>query len=217
MFRRGGLLVLLIILSGCSRQIVVQPPIPTAQTVSPSQAKVGVFMKPTPLGSVTLNSGIWPATDYDFSPRESLHGSLVMLTRRHFPNSGEATSPVDKKFDYVIEYSCDGARVHNETLASQIPLSIVMRDPVSFKDIYSELVVGSGKKQPGRVMDVAMGRITERRALENSLNEASQDLLIRADASLAKMAINESELKTTKPYRRYESNNVSPMRRSRGR
>ncbi len=208
-----GLFVLFMV--GCSRQLTVQPQIPATQPVSPSQAKVGVFMKPTPLGSVTLGSGVWPKTDYDFSPRDSLHGDLMVLTKRHFPNSGPAVSTVDDQWDYVIEYSCVGAQVETNSLASRIPVTLVMRNPVSFQDIYSETVVGLGKGQPGRFLDIPLGRVTERRALENSLNEATKDLLVRVDGSLAKMAINESELKTTKPYKRNNTTNMSPMRRTR--
>ncbi len=205
----------LILLVGCSSQLTIQPPLPNSPPVSPSQAKVGVFMKPVPTGSLELKSGVWPKTSYDFSPRESLQGDLMTLTKRHFPNSGPATSTVDKNWDYVIEYSSPGAQVETHSLASRIPLNVVMRNPDSFQDIYSETVVGSGGKQPGRFLDIALGRLTERRALENSLQEASEDLLVRVDASLAKMAINESELKTTRPYQGKDPSVTSPMRRSR--
>ena len=211
----GFAAVVLLLVVGCSKQLVVHPPIPSTPPVSPSQARVGVYMKPTPLGSVTLKSGIWPKTAYDFSPRESLQEDLMLLTKRHFPNSGPASSTVDDSWDYVIEYSSVGAQVETHTLASRIPLTLVMRNPVTFKTLYSETVVGVGRKQPGRFLDIALGTITERRALEKSLNEAAENLLVRVDASLAKMAINESELKFTKPGEKHRSQHSNPMRRSR--
>ncbi|MCB9783035.1 MAG: hypothetical protein H6751_08745 [Candidatus Omnitrophica bacterium] len=200
---------------GCSSQLTVQPPLPTEPVVSPSQSRVGVYMKPTPTGSLDLGSGVWPKTAYQFSPHESLFSDLVALTKRHFPNSSVANSTVDKRFDYVIEFVCNGAAVETNSLATKIPLTITMRNPVSFQDVYTETVVGQGGAQSGRFLDLAFGRVTERRALEKSLNEATTDLYRKTNASLAKMAINESEIEMTRPYKRNESKSVSPMRRSR--
>lgn len=213
---RLPLLVLLLSASwGCSKQLTVQPSLPSTRPVAPSQAKVGVYMKPTPAGSLDLGSGVWPKTSYEFSPRESMQGDLVALTKRHFPNSGTASDAVDDRWDYVIEYSTPGAAVDRKSLASRIPVTIAMRNPRSFQDVYSETIVGQSDKQPLRILDVPMGRVTERRALENSLNESAADLYVKLDGALARMAINESELNTQKPYQRKDAATTTPMSRSR--
>lgn len=202
-------------LIGCSSQLTVQPSLPTTRPVAPSQAKVGIYMKPTPAGSLDLGSGVWPKTSYEFSPRESLQGDIVTLTKRHFPNSGMASDAVDDRWDYVIEYSSPGAAVDRKSLASRMPVTLAMRNPRSFQDVYSETLVGQSDKQPLRILDVPLGRLTERRALENSLNESAADLYVKLDGALARMAINESELNAQKPYQRRDSATTNPTTRSR--
>lgn len=200
---------------GCSKHLTVQPSLPTTRPVAPSQAKVGIYMKPAPAGTLDLGSGVWPKTSYEFSPRESMQGDLVALTKRHFPNSGSASDAVDDRWDYVIEYSTPGAAVDPKSMASRMPMTLAMRNPRSFQDVYSETLTGQSGKQPMRFLDVPLGRITERRALENSLNESAADLFVKLDGALARMAINESELTTQKPYQRRDSASPNPMSRSR--
>ena len=190
---------------GCASTIEIDPTLPSQSQGVISRTPVGVYMPPGVLNEpydIPLGSGIWPGTTYTFVPGEDLGRSLPELAKRYFPRAGIAESSLDKKWNYVLEYVPQRPMVEGSTLASNAAVDLAMRDTRSAREIESGLVQGVAEARPGKMTRFFLGRLSEERALEESLSSAYTDLYRKMDAALARAAAKEVGPGPERPYGR---------------
>lgn len=210
------------LLSGCASTLEVRPRLPASTFTQAGGSRLGVFMSPGNVADsfpLKPGSGIWPATEYDFSPGRTVQEDLVRLTQRHFEESGFAEDPVDKRWNLVVEFLCYPPEVESGTLKTDAPLRLTLRDPRTLRAVQSEILTGTSPRQSGRILRLLGGQWFEKKGLEEALTEAYSDLYRKVDGQLARAAASESELRKTRPYRREDlqsrSQQAPTRRRSR--
>ncbi len=126
----------------------------------------------------------------------------MQLTKRHFRNAGIAENAGDKRWDYVLEYTCEQPYMDGGTLRSQVPLKSTLRNPQTGREVQSLTLTGEGSAQEGRFMRFMFGRLSEKPALERSLNEAYTNLYKSVEGNLARLSAEQSKNVPGKPYRK---------------
>ena len=126
----------------------------------------------------------------------------MQLTKRHFRNAGIAENAGDKRWDYVLEYTCEQPYVDGATLRSQVPLKSTLRNPQTGREVQSITLTGEGPAQDGRFMRFVFGRFAEKHALEKSLTDAYNNLFGSVEGNLARLGTEQSRTAPGKPYRK---------------
>jgi len=161
-----------------------------------------VYITSTPKDEIPAGSGIWPGTTYRFAADATVQEGLMQLTRRHFRNSGIAENAGDKRWDYVLEYTCEQPYVDGGTLRSQVPLKSTLRNPQTGREVQSITLTGEGPAQNGRFMRFVFGRLVEKKALERSLSDAYTNLFSSVEGNLARLGTEQSKTSPGKPYKK---------------
>lgn len=163
-----------------------------------------MYVTSIPEDTITMGSGIWPGTTYHFAADDSLQEGLLELTKRHFRNSGIAENAGDKRWDYVLEYTCEQPHVDGKTLRSQAPLKSTLRNPQTGREVQSLTLTGEGPAQGGKIMRFMFGRLAEKHAVEESLNDAYTNLYHSVESNLIRLGAEQSKNAPGKPYRKRE-------------
>jgi hypothetical protein len=201
----GVFLSLILFLSGCARTLTVQPPMPPPTALPKGEMRVGVYMPPGTDSNSFKNkpgSGIWPSSEYEFSPGQTIQDALFEITKRHYTEVGYAESSIDKQFDVVIEYYCYPPAFAKGSLQAKAPLLFTMRNARTSRVLEEIQLEGRSADQPGRIGRFLVGQPLEERALEKSLSAAYADLLRKVDATLARTVAMGQSPEPKRPYRR---------------
>jgi hypothetical protein len=196
------LFVSMFLLTSCTATLRVEPALPPPSKGAVSPARIGVYITNTPKDEIPAGSGIWPGTTYRFAADNTVQDGLMQLTRRHFRNAGIAENAGDKRWDYVLEYTCEKPYVDGGTLRSQVPLKSTLRNPQTGREVQSLTLTGEGPAQDGRFMRFMFGRLAEKPALERSLNDAYSNLYSSVEGNLNRLGAEQSRNVPGKPYRK---------------
>jgi len=196
------LVIPLLFLLGCTAALKIQPTLPPPSMSAGSPARIGVYVTSTPMDKIPAGSGIWPRTTYQFSADETIQEGLMQLTQRHFRNAGIAENAGDKRWDYVLEYTCEKPYVDGGTLRSQAPLKSTLRNPQTGREVQSLTLTGEGPTQGSRFLRLIFGRLAEKPALERSLTDAYTNLYRSVEGNLARLGTEQTKNIPGKPYRK---------------
>lgn len=201
-----GAIVSCVLLVGCASTLEINPVLPEPGFTQQSDARLGVYIPPKTLTEeyeTRLGTGIWLGTNYSFTPGPVVSEGLMTLTRRHFKNAELAENPLDKKWDWVLEYFPYRPGVEQTSFQASVPLGFTIRDTKTSKEVQDKVTLyGSSPKQPGKLWRLIGGTWAEKRQLERTLNIGYTDLFSRVDTALARNAAKEEDVSTTTPYRR---------------
>lgn len=194
------------ILSGCATTLEINPVLPESGFTTQSDTRLGVYIPPKALTEeyeTRLGTGIWVGTEYTFTPGPVVSEGLMSLTKRYFKNAELAENPLDKRWDWVLEFQPYRPGVEQSSFQASVPLGFAIRDTRSAKDVQEKVTLyGSSPKQPGKLWRLIGGTWVEKRHLEKTLNIGYSDLFGRVDSALARNAAKDEDVTTNTPYRR---------------